>query len=118
MPGVRVTFLQREAILSALTARAERLLASRPDVLEVALFGSLVRGDYAPGSDADLLVLLADDPRRFVDRIPEFLEWFSGLGVAVDCFPYTRAEIQAMEDTGFVKTILAERMVLARRPLG
>jgi predicted nucleotidyltransferase len=115
MRGVKVTFLEREPLLARLTERAHQLLTSDPRVLEVGLFGSLVRGDYGPGSDADLLVILAADARRFVDRIPEFLRHFSGLGIAVDVFPYTREEIAVMQDAGLVKSALSERCVLARR---
>jgi predicted nucleotidyltransferase len=113
--GVEVTFLDLERILSRLTERAHQLLASRSTVLEVSLFGSLVRGNYSPGSDADLLIILSNDPRRFIDRIPEFLEYFSGLGLPIDVFPYTAEEIDSMRHTGLVKTALAERRVLARR---
>jgi predicted nucleotidyltransferase len=74
-----------------------------------------VRGNYGPGSDADLLVILEADARRFVDRMPEFLEHFGGLGIAIDVFPYTAAEIEAMRGEGFLKTALAERLVLAHR---
>jgi len=116
MRGVNITFLEREPLLARLTERAQQLLASDPRVLEVGLFGSLVRGDYGPGSDADLLVILAADARRFVDRIPEFLRHFSGLGIAVDVFPYTREEIAVMQDAGLVKSALSERRVLACRP--
>ena len=115
MRGVRVTFLEIEPILATLKERAQKLLATHPNVREVGLFGSLVRGNYAPGSDADLLVVLEHDSRRFVDRIPDFLEPFSGLGIPVDVFPYTVTEIDAMKDSGLVKTALAERLVLAQR---
>lgn len=118
MSGVKVIFLNREPLLVKLTERAQKLLTSHPRVLEVGLFGSLVRGNYGPGSDADLLVILKADTRRFVDRIPEFLEHFSGLGIAVDVFPYTVEEIAAMQGEGFVKTALAERLVLVHRSDG
>lgn len=118
LSGVKVTFLKREPLLVKLKERARKLLASYPRAREVGLFGSLVRGNYGPGSDADLLVILEADARRFVDRIPEFLEHFSGLGIAVDVFPYTVAEIQAMQDEGFIRTVLAERLVLSHRSNG
>lgn len=115
MRGVSITFFELEPILANLTQRAQRLLATHPQVREVGLFGSLVRGNYGPGSDADLLVILESDPRRFIDRIPEFLETFGGLGIPVDVLPYTVAEIASMQDSDLVKTALAERLVLARR---
>jgi predicted nucleotidyltransferase len=115
LSGVKVTFLEIEPILTGLKERAQRLLISHPRVREVSLFGSLARGNYGPGSDADLLVILEADARRFIDRIPEFLEPFSGLGIAVDVLPYTLREIAGMQDVGFIKTALAERTVLASR---
>lgn len=115
MGGVKVTFLKAEPIIAALRERAAKLLATHPGVLEISLFGSLVSGRYGPGSDADLLVILRTDPRRFVDRVPEFLEWFSGLGLSIDAFPYTVEEIERLKDSGFVRTALAERVILASR---
>jgi predicted nucleotidyltransferase len=113
MSGVRVRFLNRNEILPRLTALTRQLLASRTDVLEVSLFGSLVRGNYAPGSDADIYILLRDDSRRFIDRIPEFLDHFSGVGLPVEVFPYTVEEVKKMKDSGFIKTFQRDKMVLA-----
>jgi predicted nucleotidyltransferase len=108
----KVRFLNRDEILPRLVTLAQQLLASRPDVLEVSLFGSLARGNYAPGSDADIFILLQDDPRRFLDRIPEFLSHFSGAGLSVEVFPYTLEEVAKMECEGFIKTIQKEKIVL------
>jgi predicted nucleotidyltransferase len=118
MNGVRVRFLNREQIVSRLAELAQQLLVIRPDVLEVGLFGSLARGNHAPGSDADLYVLLKKDSRRFMDRIPEFLDHFSGVGIPVEVFPYTREEIEKMQGRSFIKSVLRERVVLASRTEG
>lgn len=115
MAGVAITFLDAEPLIARLRDRARKLLTTKPDVLEISLFGSLVKGTYGPGSDADLLVILTEDDRRFIDRTPEYLEWFCGLGVPVDVFAYTVEEIQQMKDGGLVKSALADRLVLATR---
>jgi predicted nucleotidyltransferase len=115
MNGVRVRFLNRDKIVSHLATLARKLLASNRDVLEVSLFGSLVRGDYAPGSDADVYILLKNDSRRWMDRIPEFLRHFSGVGVPVEVFPYTVEEVAMMGDREFVKTVKKEKIVLCIR---
>jgi predicted nucleotidyltransferase len=115
MNGVKVKFLNRNEILPRLEEKAKRLFASRPHVLEVSLFGSLARGNYGPGSDADLFILLEEDSRRFMDRIPEFLDHFSGIGIPVEVFPYTVAEMSAMEGAGFMQTIRRGKIVLAER---
>ena len=95
--------------------RAQELLTIRPDVLEVSLFGSLARGKHAPGSDADLYVLLREDSRRFTDRIPELLDHFSEMGLTIEVFPYTLSEIETMQDRSIIKSMLGEKVVLASR---
>ena len=115
MCGVKVRFLNRDEILPRLTNRARELLALKRDVLEVSLFGSLVRGNYAPGSDADIYVLVREDQRRFTDRIPELLKHFSDLGIHVDVFPYTLEEVERMEDEFFFREIQATKILLCSR---
>ena len=113
MNGVKVKFLDRDEILQGLKSRARQLLTSNSEVLEVSLFGSLARGNYAPGSDADLYILLKHHPGNWIDRIPEFLLHFSGIGVPVEVFPYTVEELVNMGDTGFIQSIQKEKIVLA-----
>jgi predicted nucleotidyltransferase len=115
MNGVRVRFLDRDEVLSRLAKLAKKLIASRDNVLEVSLFGSLARGNYGPSSDADIYILLRRDQRRFIDRIPEFLDHFSGVGVSVEVFPYTIEEKARIESEGIMKTILREKIVLDAR---
>jgi len=93
-----------------------QLLASNPDILEISLFGSLARGNYAPGSDADIYILLGKDSRRFIDRIPEFLDFFSLAGLPIEVFPYTLEEMAEMKDGSFIKALHKDKMILAARP--
>ena len=116
MNGVKVRFLNRNEILPRLLELANQLLASYPDILEISLFGSLARGNYAPGSDADIYILLREDSRRFVDRIPEFLDFFSSAGLPVEVFPYTLEEKTEMKDGSFIKALHKDKMILASRP--
>ena len=60
MPSVRIVSPDLGAIERALRAWARRLVAERPEVPGVLLFGSLARGDHVPGSDADLIVAVAE----------------------------------------------------------
>ncbi len=115
MNGVKVRFLNRDEILPRLVESAQRLLESRADVLEVSLFGSLARGNYSPASDADIYILLKEDSRRFIDRIPEFLTHFSRAGLPVEVFPYTLEEVARLRDGGFIKTIEKEKIVLSEQ---
>lgn len=93
-----------------------RVLAARyPELEEVILFGSLVRGTAVPGSDVDLLLVLTASDRSFVDRIPAFLP--SHFPVGVDIFPYTRAELERMKAEGnsFVLAALRDGIAVFRR---
>lgn len=91
--SVKVEFLDREKTVRSLRRAARRLRRSDSRVQQVVLFGSLVKGDYVPGSDADVLVILEADPRPFMDRIPEFHRWFAGASIGVEVFPYTCDEM-------------------------
>jgi predicted nucleotidyltransferase len=88
---------------------------ARPDVAEILLFGSFARGDYGPRSDLDLLIVLEQSDRPFVERIGEFLRLVPPY--PTDVFPYTREEIEARlaEGDPFLGRAIAEGIVLYRR---
>ena len=115
--SVRIFRLDREGAVAALRERAEALLAARPDVVEIRLFGSLARGGAAPGSDADLFVLIESTDLPFLERIPALLRHFSGLGIGCDIIAYTRAEYTEAKTRGdrLVTTIDEQSVVLAGR---
>lgn len=115
MRGVRVRFLNAKSITKTLKERAERLLQEDPNILEISLFGSLVKGNYVPGSDADIFILLKRDERRLIDRVPDFLDALRGVEVPLEVFPYTMEEVENMKEEGFMKTILKEKVLLAKR---
>lgn len=94
---VKVSYLNGSEILAQLHQAAQALKLN-PNVLQVRLFGSFVRGDYRPGSDADIAILLRHDGRRIIDRIPEYQEYFAQVGVPVEVFPYTQADVERMEN--------------------
>ena len=77
---VRVFRLDRERTIGQLRTRAQKLVESRADVLEVRLFGSLARGSATPGSDADLFIVLRDGAGPLLDRIADLARHFTGTG--------------------------------------
>lgn len=80
--------------MERLRERARRLNKENPQVEKILLFGSIAQRTATPGSDADVCVILKEDHRRFIDRIPDFSEYFSNMGIGVDVFPYTVEEIK------------------------
>lgn len=77
--------------------RAAQKLKQNESVVKIYLFGSFVRGDYTPGSDADISIVLKHDSRPIIDRIPEYLDYFSEVNVPIDLFPYTLVEIEKLK---------------------
>ena len=67
-----------------------------------------MKGDYVPGSDADVLVILEADSRPFMERSPEFRRWFLDVPIDVEVFPYTRDEMaKGQADLGsFIHSVM------------
>jgi predicted nucleotidyltransferase len=120
--SVRVTWLDREGTVARLRAAVEALAERHPELERAILFGSLACGDAVPGSDADLLLVLIDSPLPFLERMLVYTP--KDCGIAVDVFPYTRAELARMVEEGntFVREaqatgiVLFERMAAGKRP--
>ncbi len=72
---------------------------------EIIVFGSFAKGNYAPGSDVDILIVLSHSSRPFRDRIPELLP--GAFPVGLDLFPYTREEIASRVSPGFLAAVEA-----------
>lgn len=82
----------------------QRTLTKRREELEfVVLFGSMARGDWARGSDYDVLIGLGgDDGKRLIDRMAEF---DTPVEANIEVFPYSRSQWQRMFD-GFHPLLL------------
>lgn len=114
LPSVRVLSPDWREVVLALEAWAEALAAD-PAVLGVLLYGSLARGDYAPGSDADLMVIVTDSPYLPAER-PWHLPSLR-LPICHQILVYTAAELSRLQQEGspFVRRALAEGRWLAGR---
>ncbi len=114
----KVTYLDRGKAVEQLRLLGQRLIDARPNVLEVRLFGSLARMEAVPGSDADILIVLDSHPLpRWFDRIPEFSGAFADTDMPVELFPYTRDELEQLEESGSGLTGAARAgMLLGSRP--
>jgi len=92
----RLFTLDVEKVLAEL--REYALRAVERGALAVVLIGSLARGDYTAFSDADVVVIVAEDERRPVDRVADFLD--PTLSVDVEPRVYTVEELRAMAARG------------------
>ncbi len=110
-----VTFLDVPRAVEAVRAAAIRLRATDPGVVAVILFGSLADGTATPRSDADVLVVLREDGRRVLDRIPDYTRPFEDLDLSVQVLPWTRGELERRlaEGDRFAREIVERGRVLA-----
>ena len=113
--SVRIISLDLEKTLARLRKAAQTLKKQDENVLEVLLFGSLATEHAVPGSDADILIVLAKSEKSVIDRMADFMDAFSGLGIPVDVFPYTKTELEQMEQTEnlFAREMLTRSLKLA-----
>ena len=83
---------------------ARKLLDTRSEVEEVIVFGSFENDTYAPGSDLDVFIVLAEADGSPRDRIARFLPDKS-LVVPVDVFPFTCAEMEERRDSPLLRAV-------------
>ena len=103
MSSVVIKSVDKEKVRSAVDQYAARLLATRPEVLEVVVFGSFAKGNYAPGSDVDIFIRLSHSDKSIRDRIPEFLP--GAFPVGIDLFPYTEEEMAELQSSPVLKAV-------------
>lgn len=108
--SVKITYLNREKVLIEINDCSLRLKREAPEVLRIFLFGSLIQGNYGPGSDADLLIILDEPQQRLMDLIPPYLKYFSSVSIPVDIIPMTVQEFMRRQKNNdpFVIRILNE----------
>jgi len=90
--SVKTFWLDKDFIRQQLRTAVDALKGDKK-LLKIVLFGSFAKDRAVPGSDLDILIVLQSDSRRFIDRIPEYLDAFSERGIGVDVFPYTVKEL-------------------------
>jgi predicted nucleotidyltransferase len=112
---VSVTWFDKDAVWHAVEAHARALAVRCPEIEEISVFGSLVKGTAVPGSDVDLLIVLGASDRPFLDRISAYLPGVFPCGI--DVFPYTRAEIARMANARnpFICAALSEGRTIFKR---
>jgi predicted nucleotidyltransferase len=103
LSSVVVRSIDPDGVRRAADVWATRLLDLRPEVEEIVVFGSFARGTFAPGSDLDVLIVLAESELPFRDRIPEYLP--GSFPVGMDLLPFTRAELAASVSPGLIAEV-------------
>ncbi len=96
--SVKVVFADKANVLRQLKDYTKSIKRANPEVERLGYFGSYANDTYGPASDVDLLIILRQSDKRFLDRIPDFLT--DNLSICCDVFPYTREEIEKIKQDG------------------
>ncbi len=113
MSEIKLFRIDYDKVIERLKEFAKRKINENNNILAIVLIGSLARGDYTAFSDADLVVIVKEDHRRFLDRITEFID--PTLGIDIDPMVYTLSEIKEMSkrNSRLVKEIKEYGILLA-----
>ena len=116
MSSVRVISPDWKRILDRLQSWADDLVAAENDVLGVLLYGSLARGDHAPGSDCDVIIVVRESREEPAERGRRFTP--SRIGLPVDLTIYTGDELSRLlvEELPFLIRAMSEGRWLATAP--
>jgi predicted nucleotidyltransferase len=110
-----VKSVDEEQVRRSMTELASRLFRDHPELEEIVVFGSFEQGNYAPGSDLDVLLVLTDSPRPIRDRHALYLP--DAFPVPLDLFPFTRAELAVRDPSPIIEAARRSRWRY-RRPGG
>ncbi|MDP2871172.1 MAG: nucleotidyltransferase domain-containing protein [Bacillota bacterium] len=91
-------------------------ISQNRDLLAVVLHGSLATGRHTGSSDVDLLIILEESRKPYLDRIPEYID--QGFPAPMDPKVYTIAEVQAelAKRGSLVREALSTGKYLYRKP--
>lgn len=89
-----------------------RRAAEENNAVRAILFGSYARGTSTLHSDVDV-VFVERTHERFLQRIDKYLGYLTdNLHSAIDVLVYTPEEFASMQDTPFMRRILAEGIIV------
>ncbi len=85
-----------ETVIAAAREWAARTAAARKDVARIYCFGSVVTGNWGPGSDLDIIVEVRRPGGDFISRGAAFDT--AGLPVPADVLVYTTSELSSLRE--------------------
>ncbi len=105
----------RDQVLADARSWALATATRRTDVERIGLWGSCARGDWGPGNDVDILVIVRSSDQPFIERPRDFDA--TRLPVPADVSVYTELEINNLSpDSRLARTLQQEVLWLYKRP--
>jgi predicted nucleotidyltransferase len=92
--SVKVFWIDKEILLENLQQSIASLVKEKPEVEKIILFGSIIEGEFIPSSDIDLILIVSESDKPFLDRSLPHLAFFQDVGCSIDMFVYTREEAE------------------------
>mgnify|MGYP006307228867 CR=1 FL=1 len=115
--SVQIESIDLDKVMQDLKGCAAAIGSEHSEVEACILYGSLIRGDYLPESDIDVLILVETAREIFLKRTDAFRDFFLSLPMDVDLKVYTREEAEDMIQQGseYLLEALREGKVLWKR---
>ncbi len=112
--SVKILSIDYEQLIDTLRNVAESISKDNNNLSKLILFGSFCRKDYTPESDVDILIILQNSQKHFLQRKDDFISYFSAVPLDVNILVYTEAEVETMlnEENHFITEVLNEGMSL------
>jgi predicted nucleotidyltransferase len=91
--SVKTFWLDKELFELRLREAMKEILSERSEIEDAVLFGSFADKKAGIYSDLDILLVVKDSDKSFIDRQMEYKDYFNDIGLNVDLFVYTRKEV-------------------------
>ena len=91
--SAEVRFIDLEQVLRDLRRAASEAKRTRPEIVKVYLFGSLVKGNWTADSDADLMVVVRREFQDILERSPYQIHTTA---IPTDTLVYSEAEFERL----------------------
>ena len=110
-----IVWPKKDEVISAFKKWAEKL---PPDFKKVGYFGSYSKGNWGPGSDIDIILVVQKENKKklSIDERVELARKIdaSELPVPADIFIYTEEELEKLKDSPMWRKILSSEVVWIR----
>jgi len=116
--SVQIESLDLNKVMQDLHSCAAAIGSEHSEVEACILYGSLIRGDYLPESDIDVLILVEAAQETYLKRADSLRDFFLSLPMDVDLKVYTREEAENMIQKGnsYLLEAVREGKVLWKKP--
>lgn len=106
--GVRIYSINEERLMEKLKKIFKKIKKDKPEVKNIIVFGSFIKGNYTPFSDIDIAIILKESKKNFLERQDDFIDYFVNLPMDTNLLIYTEEEFKKLieENNFFVKEIL------------